>query len=370
MISSLGKIVYSTAKKSHPTAIESAFKHEFIRHTKKAAKNLDQDMFEKQEVFSSVLSPLVKGLESAAEMIQRLKGENGISEKMARKINGIFSAPNKADQIFDKFLVGKGAAELIDDGFGARIKINSKTFTNKKGEQVNTLDEIFKRILKSQKKGKLQIEEIESYHGKGFSGYINEELKNTLALEGSQVISKTKEAGYTRINMILSIDGKKMELQLGGSDMLGNKEHIFHNIREKKEINFSKYTAKEKTTAKKLVRNYKKILTNEEGKKVFESYLNDCWKYDKDCFDKGIPMELNGMPKIQDAFKNFLNNNPQLKKAYRRYLSETGQNIPTNKIVKIKEGEKTVQYDLEKLHLAKNKMNPILDVRVFANLPT
>jgi hypothetical protein len=194
-------------------------------------------------------------------------------------------------------------------------------------------------------------------------------LKNTLALNDTKVFSKTKDAGYTRVNMILEIDGKRIELQIGGSDLLGNKEHIFHNIRENKKIDFSKYTDQEKETANKLIQSYKKILTNTEGKKVFESYLNDCWKYDKECFDKGITMDLDEMPKVQDAFKNFLNGNPQLKKAYRKYITDTKQNIPANHIVKIKEGDKTIQYNLENLNLVKNKMNPILDIRVFANLP-
>jgi hypothetical protein len=168
MISSLVKIVYSTAKKSHTTAIESAFKHEFIRHTEKAAQNLDQDMVKRQEIFSSVLSPLVKGLENVTEMIQRLKGKNGISEKMVRKINGIFNEPDKADQIFDKFLVGKGAAELKDAGFGARIKINSKTFTNKKGETVDTIERFSAVFLKVKKKANCKSKKLKVTTVKAF----------------------------------------------------------------------------------------------------------------------------------------------------------------------------------------------------------
>jgi hypothetical protein len=139
-------------------------------------------MIANQNNFRSVLSTLVKGLDSTAEMFSRLKGENGIYEKMGRKINDIFKAPDKSEQIFSKFIEGNGAANLIDDGFGARIVIKSKTFKNKKGEEVNTVNEIFNRILKAQKQGKLKVAEIESYHGKGFHGYINEDLKNTLAL--------------------------------------------------------------------------------------------------------------------------------------------------------------------------------------------
>jgi hypothetical protein len=169
--------------------------------------------------------------------------------------------------------------------------------------------------------------------------------------------------------MILDINGKKLELQLGGSDLLGNKEHIFHNIRENKKINFAKYTPEEKKMAKELERRYRRLLNNDEGKKVYESYLNSCWGHDKACFDKGMPMDINSMPKIEDAFKNYLNENPKLKAAYKDYIANACKGVPSNPNISLKEGDKIVKYDLGNLHRARKGMHPSLDVRVFTSLP-
>lgn len=205
-------------------------------------------------------------------------------------------------------LIYKGQIrDLIGDGCGTRIILNN----------TGSRKELVSRLVDAHKAGKITIQKIENYHGKGINPYFDEDdlkLFQELDFIGTygnkqsvQIINKVKDAGYTRVNMDVLVNGSRAEFQVGGKNTtrFGEVEHYLYDMRGKGTVNLSNLSENQKKLFYKMKESYVKIMRNPVLKEKYNDYLTNVWKVLKDAESLNIKPKLpelpEGMPKILSA---------------------------------------------------------------------
>ncbi len=260
----------------------------------------------------SVFSSSESVLPEAKNIFEKLCGGLGNFNIRQKSLDKLKTKIPKAfnDLSFEdaKELIYKGSLkDLIGDGCGTRIIL----------KDLNSRKELVSRLIEAHKSGKITIQKIENYHGKGITPYFDaNDLKFFQELDftgtygskqGVQIINKVKDAGYTRVNMDVLVNGTKVEFQIGGKNTtrFGEVEHYLYDMRSKGAVNLSKLSENQKKLFYKMKASYVKIMRNPVLKEKYNDYLTNVWKVLKDAESLNIKPKLpelpEGMPRILSA---------------------------------------------------------------------
>ena len=240
----------------------------------------------------SILKPLCDDI---GEFGSRIKKVDKITGKIPRAID---------DLTFDdavEWIANGKITNIIGDGYGARIILNSP----------KDVPKLVKRLIESHKQGKIKLSLVENYRGNGINPYINGtnmRMLNELESGKNIVLNKIKNAGYTRTNTDIFINGTKIEFQIGGkyTTRFGEIEHYLYDMRSNGTPDLSKLNKSQKSLFYKMKEKYLLINRNEKTDASYKEYLTQIWKTLKTAEEKGLPFpampELPaGIPKILSA---------------------------------------------------------------------
>lgn len=261
-----------------------------------------------KSVFSTSERVLPKAKNVFAEMCDNL-GSFNIRQKSLKKLKSkIPNALNELSLSETTELFNKGGIkDLIGDGCGTRIVLNN----------AESRKELLSRLINAHNSGKITLQKVENYHGKGIKPYLdNDDLMKLQELEyidafgrrqGVQIVDKIKEAGYTRVNMDLLVNGGRTEFQIGGkyTTRFGEVEHYLYDMRRKGSINLAKLSEAQKNLFNKMREKYLQIIKNPSQKDKYNDYLTNVWKSLKEAENGNIKFQFPelpiGLPKILSA---------------------------------------------------------------------
>ncbi len=250
----------------------------------KAAYNLRLKEAEDCDIFISArVKDQKSGYAKVKKQISDLGNfENVPDEEMQKKYK-------KSHEMINHFLQEKPLREkykaLIGDQLGLRY-IQNRPAANGK----NVTDTITNNLSSLHQGNKLSLRRYENYKGEGITPYTTFErsghVRNLKYIDENGIQQNViyaeaiKPLGYTRINADAKINNVNTEIQIGGkhSTAVGEIEHVFYDARSNKPINTKGMTAEQKELAKKIVKEYKKVLADESANKTFGQYLRDIWK--------------------------------------------------------------------------------------------
>lgn len=234
------------------------------------------------------ISARVKGQSSSRDKIENnIVKMNNFEGPLDKKTQEKYDKSHKLINIFlEEIPLSEKYKRLIGDQLGLRYIQNRMT---KNGKDVT---DIITDNLKSlhQNNSGVSLRKIENYKGEGITPYTTSERVAALqklkyldeaGLENHVFYAQNiKPLGYTRINTDAKINGVKTEIQIGGNHttLIGDTEHIFYDTRTNKKLDLSGYSPEQRALAKKIVKEYKKVSTDENATKVYNEYLLDMWK--------------------------------------------------------------------------------------------
>ncbi len=279
------KLIYSTGVSK--TTLWDAFK-EFNSKphmAKKLAIGVNEAAQKIMPDADRILRPICSDL---GEFGHRIKNIDKIKCKIPRAMKEL-----TFDDGIEYINSGK-ISNVIGDGYGARIIINNPDDVSK----------LIKRLLNAHKKNEIKISLVENYRGKGINPYINDEnlqLLQEVSRNSSVTVNKLKNAGYTRTNMDIFINGQKIEFQIGGryTTRFGEIEHYLHDMRLNSTTNLSKLNDSQKELFYKMRKDYLLILGNKKLNEQYEDYLTKVWRILKTAEENVLPFpELPDSPEV------------------------------------------------------------------------
>lgn len=281
--SNTGKLVYSTGG-SRGTFFDAFKAFNSKPHmAEKLARQVNKSSEKIKSQADKVLKPLCEGL-----------GEFGSRVKKVEKITG--KIPRAMDDLtFDdavRYISEGRITNVLGDGYGARIILNNP-------KDVPTLID---RLINLHQQGKIKISLVENYRGNGINPYVNGRnmrLIDELDVGKNITINKVKEAGYTRTNMDIFVNGTKLEFQIGGkhTTRFGEVEHYLYDMRLQGKPDLSKLNDSQKTLFYKMRDRYTQLSQNEKLDTEYKKYLTDVWKVLKQAEEKNLPFpELPKLP--------------------------------------------------------------------------
>ena len=310
------RLVYSTAVKK-PTLLDSFAEQltnpkKLKNYIEKARKVSNKNIDETDKLFISAMESeglnvfLLKKLpnESKEAFLQRLELAGDVDVFIQSRTKSLNSALKKAEKnigkikdyfievvddktqelsdeaqaLFNEFTSDKRTyqkfIDRINDMLGYRFILNKET----KGNE-SVLEKIFNAISRKQKSSEIAFDTIESYYGNGVKPYSNEQIVKKYF--GDDVIfgEKLKPAGYTRINSDAHIKKINADVQFGGfhTSVWGDVEHILYDLRQGKKLDLSHYDDEQKKIAFSVIREYKKLLKNDDLNSKYSGYLTKVW---------------------------------------------------------------------------------------------
>ena len=227
-------------------------------------------------------------------------GEFGSRIKKVDKITGKIPRAMK-DLSFDdavEYIANGKITNILGDGYGARIIINDP----------KDVPVLLRRLADVHKSGKLELTLVENYRGNGINPYINGNnmrMLNEIGAGENITLNKIKNAGYTRSNMDIFIDGFKIEFQIGGkrTTRFGEVEHYLHDMRLNGTPDLSKLNDAQKELFYKMQKEYTLLKQNKKLDNLYNKYLTQVWKCFKEAEEKSLlsvvlPELPHGIPKI------------------------------------------------------------------------
>ena len=280
--SNTGKLVYSTGG-SRGTFFDAFKAFNSKPHmAEKLAREINKSSAKIKSQADKVLKPLCNDL-----------GEFGSRVKKVEKITG--KIPRAMDDLtFDdavKYISEGKITNVLGDGYGARIIINDP----------KDVPKLIDRLINLHKKGKIKISLVENYRGDGTPPYINgNNMRMLNELDVKKItVNKIKEAGYTRTNMDIFINGIRVEFQIGGkhTTRFGEVEHYLYDMRLKGKPDLSKLNDSQKALFYKMRDQYTQLSQNEKLDTEYKKYLTKVWKVLKQAEEKNLPFpELPKLP--------------------------------------------------------------------------
>ena len=280
--SNTGKLVYSTGG-SRGTFFDAFKAFNSKPHmVEKLAREINKSSAKIKSQTDKVLKPLCNDL-----------GEFGSRVKKVEKITG--KIPRAMDDLtFDdavKYISEGKITNVLGDGYGARIIINDP----------KDVPKLIDRLINLHKKGKIKISLVENYRGDGTPPYINgNNMRMLNELDVKKItVNKIKEAGYTRTNMDIFINGIRVEFQIGGkhTTRFGEVEHYLYDMRLQGKPDLSKLNDTQKTLFYKMRDQYTQLSQNEKLDTEYKKYLTKVWKVLKQAEEKNLPFpELPELP--------------------------------------------------------------------------
>lgn len=288
--SNMGKIVYSTG--GNKGTFFDAFKA--YQSQKGSVRRLAQDIFQRAEKVTpeakETFEPLSKGLGIFGQRTKKVKKMTGKISKALTKISD--------DDLME--LIRKGQMHnIIGDAYGSRVILNDLGNTEK----------FMARLLKKHDAGKIKILGVENYHGKRIKPYLDDKILSRIAQhEGISVANTVREAGYTRVNIDILVNGLKTELQLGGkyTTRFGEIEHYLYDMRGHGNVDVSKLNFFQKSIFSKMKNEYVKLCKDSSKNAEYQKYLTKIWKTLKKAEEKNLPFPKlpkpsKGIPEILSA---------------------------------------------------------------------
>lgn len=286
------KFVYSTGG-NRGTFFDAFIEFNSKSHmARNLAKRINQTSQNIQEKADEILRPLCDDL-----------GKFGSRIKKVHKITGKVPRAMK-DLSFDDavgYIANGKITNVLGDGYGARIIINDP----------KDVPILLRRLADTHKSGKLKLALVENYRGNGINPYINGNnmrMLNEIGAGENITLNKIKNAGYTRSNMDIFIDGFKIEFQIGGkrTTRFGEVEHYLHDMRLNGTPDLSKLNDAQKELFYKMQKEYTLLKQNKKLDKLYNEYLTRVWKNFKEAEEKNLlsailPELPPGIPRILSA---------------------------------------------------------------------
>ena len=279
---SLNKILYSTGgnQGTFLDALIDTYSKSHIR--KKFAPSVNSNATELKKIVDEILKP-----------VGDKYGIYGARIKSTPKIQGkLIRATNELDH-FDAvaYINQSNFTNIVGDALGTRVILNDPKDAEK----------FMRELMELHQKGNLQIGIVENYHGKGIAPYLNENIMNDLQslsyidgagkIRNTVTVNKLKPGGYTRTNMDLYVNGKKIELQIGGkhTTRLGEVEHYYYDMGQGANPDLSKLSDEQKELFFQMKDAYKNVKNNPLAKRKFDNYTTELWKCTELAEQQGLP---------------------------------------------------------------------------------
>lgn len=297
----INKLVYSTVgnKGTFFDALLDTYSKPHM--AKQLAKNVNKVALKTQTQVDKIFRPVC---EKAGTFGIRVKTVNKIVGKMPRAL-GELTCDNAVKMISQGRFYN-----VIGDGLGTRVIV----------DDLSKIDGLVDDLVKLHKKGKIDISLVENYHGRGITPYLTDahiaKLQNLgFNGKGVTVVDKIKSAGYTRTNMDIYVQGKKIEFQLGGkyTTQAGEVDHFRYDMFQNLKPDTSKLNFSQKALLSQMQQATMPIMKNKPIVTKYEKYMtDDMWKVLKNAEEANLPFPAkfaqspSGIPQvlsIENLFK-------------------------------------------------------------------